>query len=175
MSLHKEKTITTERLVLEPLTTDDTDFIFELVNTPGWLTFIGDKKIYSTTDATAYIQKVNATKNTYWTVKLKDTRVSIGLVTFIKRDYLPHHDLGFAFLPTFNANGFAYEAAQTVLTYLQEHKVVEIILAISLPENTRSIKLLQKLGFQYKNEVLHMNDVLHLYEASIAKLSSSTK
>jgi [ribosomal protein S5]-alanine N-acetyltransferase len=164
MNLGAEKTIVTERLVLNQLSIDDTEFIFELVNTPGWLTFIGDKKIYSTVDAKAYIKKIIANQNViYWRVKRKETQTSIGLVTFIKRDYLRHHDLGFAFLPSFNSKGYAHEAAQAVLVYLLENWAVEIILAISLPDNIRSIKLLQKLGFQFKNEVQHENDVLHLY------------
>jgi [ribosomal protein S5]-alanine N-acetyltransferase len=168
MNLDAEKTIVTEHLVLNQLSISDTDFIFELVNTPGWLTYIGDKKIYSTADAKEYIQKINTNQTIiYWTVKLKETHSSIGLVTFIKRDYLPYHDLGFAFLPSFNSKGYAHEAAQAVLVHLLENRAVEIILAISLPDNISSIKLLQKLGFQFKNEVQHENDVLHLYETQL--------
>ncbi|MBL7872014.1 MAG: GNAT family N-acetyltransferase [Cyclobacteriaceae bacterium] len=170
-----KKTIITERLVLGQLSIENHDFIFELVNTQGWIEFIGDKKIYSTADATAYIQKINATKNIYWTVKLKDTRAYIGLITFIKRDYLPHYDLGFAFLPNFNSKGYGYESTKGVLTYLKENKAIETILAISKPNNTRSIHLLQKLGFQYEKEVKNGNVTLHVYEASIAGLNSLKK
>jgi ribosomal-protein-alanine N-acetyltransferase len=162
--MDSKKTIATEHLLLEQLSVDDKAFILELVNTQGWIEFIGDKKIHSLDDATAYIQKINATENIYWTVKLKATRSSIGLVTFIKRDYLTHHDLGFAFLPNFNAKGYAYEATKAVLTYLLENRAFETILAISLPYNTRSIRLLQKLGFKYEKEVQNDNDTLHLYK-----------
>lgn len=171
-----KKIITTGRLVLDQLSNDDNDFILKLVNTSGWIEFIGDKRIYSLNDAAAYIQKINANQNTiYWTVKLKDTLTSIGLVTFIKRDYLPHHDLGFAFLPNCNSKGYAYEATNGVLTYLMKNKLFITILAITLPHNTRSINLLQKLGFQYKKEVKNETDVLHVYETSSANSISSSE
>lgn len=173
MSSKTEKTIAIERLILERLSNDDTDFILELVNTPGWIEFIGDKKICSIADAEVYIQKINATENIYWTVKLKNTQAAIGLITFIKRDYLPYHDLGFAFLPNFNAKGYGYEATKAVLTYLMEEKAFETILAISLPHNTRSINLLQKLGFKYLEAVKNKNDTLHVYKASIPELIPS--
>ena len=171
-----KRIIATERLLLEQLSVSNNKFILDLVNTPGWIEFIGDKKIYSLADATAYIQKINANQNIfYWTVKLKGTQTSIGLVTVIKRDYLPHHDLGFAFLPAFTAKGYAYEATNAVLTYLKENGAFETVLAISLPYNTRSTRLLQKLGFEYDKEVQNENDVLQLYKASLANLISSEK
>ena len=49
--------IITERLSLDILTINDHAFIRELVNTEGWLKFIGDRKIYSDEDAIAYIDK----------------------------------------------------------------------------------------------------------------------
>jgi RimJ/RimL family protein N-acetyltransferase len=41
----------TERLLLRPFNTDDAPFILELVNSPGWLQFIGDRNIHSIEDA----------------------------------------------------------------------------------------------------------------------------
>ena len=44
---------TTDRLLLDSLTPDDTEFILELVNTAGWLRFIGDRNIRTVDDARA--------------------------------------------------------------------------------------------------------------------------
>lgn len=92
--------IATERLTLSPLSEKDTTFVFELLNTEGWLKNIGDRNIRLEKDAREYIQKVNSNSHiTHWTVRLKKEGLPIGLVTIIKRDYLPSKDVGFAFLP----------------------------------------------------------------------------
>ena len=46
----------TERLVLRQFTMDDATFIIELVNTPGWIEFIGDRNIKTTEQAKNYLQ-----------------------------------------------------------------------------------------------------------------------
>jgi len=163
-------TLLTERLLLEPLSENDDDFILELLNTEGWLKFIGDRNIHSKTDALAYIKKVNGNQNmVYWTVKMKDTKSAIGLVTLIKREYLEHKDIGFAFLPNFSNKGYAHEATMAVLTYLTKHNAFTNIAAVTLPENISSIKLLQKLGLQFEKEIAVKNETLHIYSASADK------
>src|SRR5437867_3917202 len=111
--------ITTDRLLINPLTQKDNSFILELVNTNGWLEFIRNRNINSEVEATAYIQKIidNPSIN-YWVVRIKSNKVSVGIITFIKRNYLEHYDIGFAFLPAFANNGFAYEATRAVLCNL---------------------------------------------------------
>ena len=94
--------MSTERLYLESLTFHDNEFILELVNSKGWLKFIGDRNIKSLSDSSTYIQKILDNPNTiYWVVKIKNSKTNIGIITFIKRDYLEHHDIGFAFLPDY--------------------------------------------------------------------------
>src|SRR5215217_4875843 len=101
----------TERLLIKPLTLTDDNFILELLNTEGWIRFIGNRNINTPLEARDYIQKILENENIkYWVVKLKDNQYAIGIVTYIKRDYLEHHDIGFAFLPNFAKNGYAYEA-----------------------------------------------------------------
>ena len=50
--------LTTERLFIEPLSTIEDDFILELVNTEGWIKFIGNRNVTSKIDAANYIRKV---------------------------------------------------------------------------------------------------------------------
>jgi [ribosomal protein S5]-alanine N-acetyltransferase len=163
--------LSTDRLLLKPLSENDSEFIIELLNTEGWIKFIGNRNIQSNADAIAYIQKINGNKNsTYWTVNLRDAISPIGLVTLIKRDYLEHNDIGFAFLPDYFGKGYAYEAANTILNYLAREKFATNILAETLPENISSIKLLEKLGLRFEKEMEIENETLHIYGASIEKL-----
>jgi len=165
--MNSTKTFTTERLTLKPLDNSDANFILELVNTDGWLTFIGNKNINSIEDATAYIQKINDNENiNYWSVKLKDTSLPVGLITLIKRDYLEYQDIGFAFLPAFYNKGYAFEAANTILSHLKS-KNIKTINAVTLPANNISIKLIQKLGLRFEKEIENENIILQVYSASL--------
>jgi RimJ/RimL family protein N-acetyltransferase len=163
--------LTTNRLLIEPLTVTDNNFIFELVNTEGWIKFIGNRNITSQVEATAYIQKIIGNPNTtYWVAKLKDNQTKIGIVTFIKRDYLEHHDIGFAFLPRFVNNGYAYEATNVVLNYVIISYNLTHIMATTVPENKGSIKLLEKLGLRFDKEIEVDKNKLHIYGISTSKL-----
>jgi RimJ/RimL family protein N-acetyltransferase len=169
--VEKIRTFITERLFIEPLANKDSDFIFELLNTDGWIKFIGNRNINSNDDAVAYIEKIKENKNiNYWTVNLKETNSSIGLVTLIKRDYLEHPDIGFAFLPGFYNKGYAYEAAKAVLTDLITDNTITNILAITLPGNNSSIRLLRKLGLSFDKEMERDKETLHIYSATAGKL-----
>ena len=150
----KKNYFTTERLRIGPLVYKNAPFILELVNTPGWLKFIGDRNVKNGADARAYIQKIKNLINVkYWTVYLKDEHTPIGIVTFIKRDYLDKPDIGFAFLPRFTKTGFAFEATAAVLNLLRTGQGLKSILATTLPDNIDSIDLLGKLGFQLEKQI----------------------
>ncbi len=166
-----QNSLLTDRLLLENLTHNDNKFIFELVNSNGWLKFIGNRNVNSATEATAYIQKIIGSSNlNYWIVKLKNSNTAIGIITFIKRDYLEHHDIGFAFLPDFSNKGYAYEATHAVLkSVIQTHNLT-YILATTIPANITSIKLLKKLGLDFEKEIVHDNLQISVYGVSIDKL-----
>lgn len=152
----------TSRLLLSKLSAVDAAFMFELLNTPLWIKFIGDRNIKTTADAEAYIQKIidNPTAD-YWVVKLKDQQTKVGVVTFMKRDYLEHYDIGFAFLPDYIRQGYAYEASKKLLEEVNPHH--QQIVATVLKENKNSIQLLEKLGLHFDKEMVVNNEKLLLY------------
>ena len=121
-----------------------------------------------------YIEKIrNNTKVIYWVVKLKDTYATIGVITFIKREYLDHHDIGFAFLPAVNGKGYAYEAAKVVLDNIVGCGNHSHILATTIPSNVNSIKLLQRLGLQFEKEIKIEKETLQVYSATSDNLKSA--
>ena len=159
-----QATLTTDRLSLAIINAGDHSFILELLNSAGWIEFIGDRNVHSAKDALAFIEKVNKTpKLTYWVVKLKTDETAIGIISFLKRDYLEHFDIGFAFLPQFSRRGYAYEAASAVLESLKQIPEHAIILASTLPGNQKSIGLLTKLGFRLDREIYLNQEILRIY------------
>jgi ribosomal-protein-alanine N-acetyltransferase len=145
----------TERLLLSKITPEDAPFIFKLVNTPGWIKFIGNRNIKTIDDAKKYINKLLNTANlTYWTVKSKSTSDELGVVTFMKRDYLDHYDIGFAFLPQHMHKGYAFEASKEVLNYVLKELKMPTVVATTLPDNVDSIRLLEKLGLHFEKTII---------------------
>ncbi len=159
-----------DRLVLKPLSDDDELFILELLNTEGWLNFIGDRNVTDESDASEYIEKIISEENvTYWVVhQLDDTK--IGVITLIKRAHLPYPDIGFAFLPSAKGNGYAYEASKTVLEHVEKTTDYEAILASTIPRNSRSIRLIEKLGLTFYTTDKQNNEELNLYRLNLDKV-----
>ncbi|MFZ7116496.1 MAG: GNAT family N-acetyltransferase [Bacteroidota bacterium] len=155
----------TEFLYIEPLTIKDSMFILELVNTPGWLKFIGDRNVRTQEYAIAYINRILDNPDVaYWVVRLKTNLTPIGVITLIKRDYLPHHDLGFAFLPEFSGKGYASEATKAVIAELSKTSFYSVLLAITIKDNHSSIKLLERTGFKFERLLNVQNEELAVYE-----------
>ncbi len=145
----------TERLTIRQLTTVDTAFIIELVNTPGWLQFIGDRNVHTTEEAIGYL--TNGPLKSYaengfglYLVATKADDIPIGMCGILKRATLDNPDIGYALLPAFAGMGYAYEMASAVLNYALQELKPPSICAITLPVNTSSIKLLAKLGLKNK-------------------------
>lgn len=160
----------TARLSLEVLTLHDAAFVMELVNTIEWIKYIGNRNINNVEEALAYIQKIidNPSIN-YWVVKIRDQKIPVGIISFIKRDYLPHHDIGFAFLNEHKKNGYAFEAATVVLNDALLNCNHTPVFASTIKENSKSIQLLRKLGFNFYKEIIHENEPLFLFKKSSGK------
>jgi RimJ/RimL family protein N-acetyltransferase len=164
-------TYTTNRLVLSDLSPKDDGFILALVNTAGWIEFIGDRKVRTPEDASNYIQRILSNPDVHYrVVRSKEQNLPIGIVTLIKRDFLAHHDIGFAFLPEYSGKGFAYEATMALLEDLANDPKHSRILATTVKENVNSIKLLKKLGFRFEKEIENEKDQLCLYAMSTDKI-----
>lgn len=149
-----QKKYKTSRLILRPLNLRDAPFILELLNTEGWLKFIGDRNISNLEDSRKYIQKIMSNPQIlYWVVRREKDPISLGVVTFIKRNYLEHWDIGFAFLPAFFQKGYALESAEMVLHQMLKNPLHKTIFATTLPDNNASIKLIQKMGFHFNKEI----------------------
>jgi [ribosomal protein S5]-alanine N-acetyltransferase len=161
--------IETKRLRLRLLTPADADFILELVNEPAWLRYIGDKNVRSRGDAETYIAQRHEMYRKHGVcvraVELKNSGTAIGTCGLIKRDHLPHIDLGYAFLERFRGQGYAHEAAIAVLQFGYTVLKLPRIVALTHPENAASIGLLKKLGFAFDSSAYRADGTIetHLF------------
>jgi RimJ/RimL family protein N-acetyltransferase len=174
MSLYKS--FETERLILQPTNEDDADFIMELLNTPKWLSFIGDRNVHTPDEARVYIRnrilkQFGALGYGNYTVIRKEDHRKIGSCGLYKRDGLDSADIGFAFLPEYEGKGYGYEAASKILTEAVDSFGLDHIQGITVRENAASRKLLEKLGLSYTKMITLPGNTeeIMLYEAYLTR------
>ncbi len=149
------KVLETDRLNLRWLGVEDAPFILGLVNEPSWLRFIGDKGVRTMDDARRYILEGPVASYErfgfgLYMVELRASRTPIGICGLLRRDSLSDPDIGFAFLPAYWGKGYAHESASAVLTFGRETIGLPRIVAVTDPDNARSIRLLERLGLRFE-------------------------
>jgi RimJ/RimL family protein N-acetyltransferase len=137
---------------------EDAEFIFELVNEAAFIRNIGDKGVRTLEDARNYI--LNGPVASYakfgfglYLVELRETGEAIGICGLLKRDSLEDVDIGFAFLESFRQKGFAYESAAAVVNYGRDALGLRRIVAITSPDNERSMRVLEKIGLRFEKMI----------------------
>jgi len=161
------KILETERVVLREFSIEDDEFILELLNEPSFIQNIGDRGVRTLEDAREYILRVpiaSYEKNGFglWSVMLKESGESIGMCGLIKRDTLDDVDIGYAFLPRFWSKGYAVEVALAVKEYARDVVGLKRLVAITVPENAASIRVLEKIGLRFDKMVRLSEDDIEL-------------
>lgn len=167
----------TDRLILERFTVHHAAFIVELMNSPGWLQNIGDRGVKDLEAARRYIQEGPMTAYAQYgygfsVVSLKEDRTPIGGCGLIRRSGLDYPDIGFALLPDYMGMGYAYEIAAATLRQAREQLGLSVIQGITLPTNTPSIRLLERIGLKFEKMICLPGDEesLMLFQIEFDKL-----
>ena len=166
-----KKIITTQRLFLREFNEKDDAFLFELMNSAGWIQNIGDRNIKTFEDAQAYLKKnyiaVYPTQGFgFYVMEKKETGETIGMCGLIKRPELEHIDIGFALLPGFEKKGYAFEAASATLKYATEVLNMQKILAITIFTNKNSQRLLEKIGLRFEKMITYKEENVMLFSTT---------
>jgi len=157
-------TLETERLQLREFTLNDAAYMLRQLNEPSFIKNIADRGVRTLQQAEAYLQNgaMASYQNSgfgFWAVIEKSSGQIIGMCGLVKRDNLPHPDLGYSFLPEYFGQGFAFEATHASLLAAKKQFQLQKLLAIVNVENTASRKLLEKLGLQFQRMIaLYEND-----------------
>lgn len=164
-------TIETERLTLRLTNLEDAEFIYELLNMPKWIQYIGDRNVHSIKDAENYIKErmlpqVERLGYGNYTVIRKSDNVKVGCCGLYDRDGLEGVDIGFSFLPKYEGYGYASEASFDLKEKAFTEFGVTKILAITTKENYSLQKLIKKLGLEFikMTTIPNDNEELMLFE-----------
>jgi len=147
----------TERLTLSVITLEDAPFFLELMNSPDWIRFIGDRQVKTLDAITTYLAGDYTQSHALrgfgnYLVRLKENSTPIGTCGLFQRPGLEHVDIGFSLLPEFRGKGYAFEATKVVLQFAKtiDLKRVE---AITSKENKPSQRLLEKIGLSFEKHI----------------------
>lgn len=148
--------IETERLLLREVDpAEDAAFFVELLNTPGFIKYVGDRNVRTTEEAFEYLNSRVKLRSGHpaagaYTVILKENQLSIGNCGLFIRPNLEIPDIGFSFLPDYEGKGYAHEACVALLNHaIQAHQLTRVC-GITVSYNDRSIRLLEKLGLKFE-------------------------
>ncbi|MGE4571819.1 MAG: GNAT family N-acetyltransferase [Candidatus Izemoplasmatales bacterium] len=93
----------------------------------------------------------------------KSSQELIGHCGFNYIEELEAYELLYAFSPNHWYKGYASEAAMLCLQWLKKHSNIHKLYALSYPDNERSIKVINKLGFQYCEDKVLFGVNLRVY------------
>jgi [ribosomal protein S5]-alanine N-acetyltransferase len=142
----------TKTLQLRHFNLGDAAFVLRQLNEPSFVQFIGDRGVRTIEDAENYLRKgpvagYAANGHGLNAVVLKSSGAIIGMCGVLRRDTLPEPDLGYSFLPEYTGFGYAEQACMAVIANARDTLKISAMMAIVQPDNSASIRLLGKLGF----------------------------
>ena len=151
-------TLSTSRLDLVQVTSNDQSFIFEGLSHPDVIPFYGVRfQSYEETAAQMqwYRQMEEEGTGLTWKMIEKETGLSCGVISVYY--FKPEHakaEIGFWLLPQFWNRGYALEALNVILHYWKEQRNLHRMEGFVEEGNTASAKLLEKAGFSLEGKMV---------------------
>src|SRR5688572_24337008 len=141
----------TARLTLRRLEFEDAPFLVGLLNQPSFLANIGDRGVRNVDDAHRYLREGPMAMYEkfgfgLWHVARRADGAAIGMCGLLRREILPDVDVGYAFLPEYWGQGYAFEAAQATLQHAAGKFGLARVIGVVSEGNNGSIRVLEKLG-----------------------------
>jgi len=159
-----------ERLIISPTLEKDAELIYQLMNTPKFIKYVGDRQLYSVEDAEKYIQdkmlpQLHSLGYSNYSLINKKNGAKIGICGLYDREGIDGIDIGFGILPEYEGLGYAFESSSRIIKAAFDKLEITKIKAITNKHNISSQRLLIKLGFKLKGIIMlpNENDELLLY------------
>ena len=152
-----------ERLIIRPTLEQDAELIYQLMNSPKFIKYVGDRQLYSVEDAEKYIKdkmlpQLHSLGYSNYSLINKKNGAKIGICGLYDREGLDGIDIGFGILPEYEGIGYAFESSSRIIKAGFEELEISEIKAITNKENIPSQSLLVKLGFNLKGTIMLPNE-----------------
>ncbi len=154
--------ITSERLTLRSLVTEDQNAIYELRSDKTINKFLDRQPCSSIEQAKNFIEmiKENIEKGGtyYWVITLSDTKEVVGTIClFDISNEKKYCEIGYELNPKFQGKGIMQEAVKSVIHFVFDSLNLNMINAFTHKENQKSTNLLSKLNFVKTDEIATEN------------------
>ena len=161
----------TERLVVRELTDDDAPALHELHRHDEVMRWLDRRLSAGLEDEYERLRGWRARGGGgygFFGIVLRATGELVGVLVLTPFQDLPYVDLGWRLHPAHWGNGYATEAARGAIGYGFGTLGLAEIAAVTLPHNTRSRAVMERLGMTYAGEVTHagLPHVLYLLAPS---------
>lgn len=145
--------IHTARLVLRPVREDDLEDVLEIFSDPETLRHFAQEPLEDLTQAREFLgeklEGVNKGLRKYWAICLAENDRMIGhFVLFNLSEVNRRAEVGYILNRRFWRNGYASEVLSRMVDHCFETENLGRLEADVDPENTSSLKLLERHGFQ---------------------------
>ena len=144
----------TERLILMSLRMEDADFIFREWGSPVVTHYMRDEEpLRSREEAEEWLRPLQTPEEMptfkWWGIESKRDHELIGTCGFCRRSKQHHWaEMGYDLWPDYWGQGLMPEALRALLGYGFEVMELNRVEATTHTENQRSMRVLEKLGFQ---------------------------
>lgn len=148
----------TPRLIHRTLTLDDAEAFYELNSNPDVMRYTGEPPLPSlqaSKDAIVNYPDFDTIGYGRWACVLKETQTLIGFCGLKYLSDLDLVDVGYRFLPGYWGRGLATEACAASVQFGLETLGLPEIFGFVLPENTGSIRVLEKVGMHRDGEMTY--------------------
>ncbi len=174
----------TDRLILRAMTTDDAGAFYRLNSHPDVMRHTGEPPMRSVAAAREAIEQYPDWDDPgygRWACVLRsegENAAPIGFCGLKLLRELGEVDIGYRLLPAYWGQGFATEAAHASLEYGFRVLGLPEIIALVLPGNAGSIRVLHKLGMTRREDVVYFGESVQRWtvteaEAAAARASPS--
>lgn len=147
----------TTRLILKPGTLQDAPHLLVLNSDPEVVRFTGDVSLLNILEAEKLVKERLIPQFEKYRMSRFSTFLKDGTyIGWCGLKYFPETnevDLGYRFMKKYWGKGYATEASQICLKYGFETLGLKRIIAKAMPDNIGSIKVMQKLGMNFRGYV----------------------
>lgn len=168
--------LTTDRLILTPVTTADLDDLLVLWSDTTFTRHIMGRALGAEEVWFRLLRDLGhwtALGHGNWTIRLKDSGDYVGSVGVLdyRRELDPSFvdpELGWGVAPAFQGRGFAAEALRTALAWVDVHLKSNATVCMISPENAASVRLAERVGYAPYASALYKGSDVRLYRRSRA-------
>ncbi len=152
-------TVETERLLLKTFTPAHLDDLYRLLSDPDVVKYVGNGKPCSRAETETALASFGKHWKRHgfgrWAIIGKDTQKLIGYGGL--RMLFETPEIVYHLAKEYWRRGLATEMARAVLRYGFEEHDFERIVAIAMPENKASIRVMEKIGMSYEGTANYYN------------------